>query len=929
MDCHPVRRLALTALTFALGALLLSGCSKTAPPSSIEAAEARLAKGEERAAAIELQGVLQATPQSARARFLLGRTLLALNEPVSAEVELRKARELKHPDTEVAPLLAKALVDTQKHKQALEQFGTLDLKDAVAQDGLSAALASAWVRAGKRDKARALLDGVLARNPNHVLALLSSARMRATEGQFDMALVEAQKATSLDARNAEAWLTLSQIQLIGKRDIDQAAVSLKKVLALRPGSAAAHSSLVAIAFTKGDDAGAQAAYADMAKTLPRHPQTRVIEVQLALKKKEFAKAKDSLLELLKVAPDNPDLLYLAGTTELELGNVSRAIGHFQRAIYLSPESSAPKSGLARALLRSGQPKRALQTLEANLARNPHDPGNLSMAAEAELQLGHPERAEALFQRALKGKPGDPELRTSMAMAQMSQGRTETALTELRALASSEQTPVADLALISSLLRQRNLPGALAAVDGLQAKLPTSPQPDALRGQMLLAKGDLPGARSSYEAALKKDAQYMPAIQGLASIEVRDGKPELAEARFAAVLAADAKNTAAMMALVDLKSRRASASAEVSKLLADAIAASPNDPAPRLKQLQLMLARRDRKAALSAAQAAASALPDNVELLTALGKVQLLAGDANQAVSSFAKLATRDPQSPQPLLYQAEAYVQLKDNVAAERTYRRALELAPNSVDAQRGLVAVSVKANNPAKALDAARNIQKQNPKIGLGYMLEGDIHGRFNDWPAAAKAYRAGLEKGNFVGLSERLYLATLKSKGEPAASAFATDWIKQHPEDAGLPFYLGTQASDAGQYERAEGFLTSAVKANAKLAAPLNNLAWVKAKLGRPDAVALAQQAFEMAPDRLEVLDTVVFALRQSKQDGKAIELLKTTLVKAPDAHAVRYQMAQILAETGDKAGAKRELEAIVKSPVPFSRKTDAEALLAKVSA
>ena len=384
----------------------------------------------------------------------------------------------------------------------------------------------------------------------------------------------------------------------------------------------------------------------------------------------------------------------------------------------------------------------------------------------------------------------------------------------------------------------------------------------------------------------------------------------------------------MMALVDLKSRRASASAEVSKLLADAIAASPNDPAPRLKQLQFMLARRDRQAALSAAQAATSALPDNQELLAALGQLQLQAGDANQAVNSFAKLAARNAQSPQPLLYQAEAYVQLKDNVAAERTYRRALELAPTSVEAQRGLVAVSIRANNPAKALDAARNIQKQNPKIGLGFMLEGDIHGRFNDWPAAAKAYRAGLERGNFVGLSERLYVATQKSKGEVAATAFAADWIKQHPEDAGLPFYLGTQASDAGQYEKAEGYLASAVKANAKLAAPLNNLAWVRAKLGRPDAVALAQQAFELAPDHLGVLDTVVFALRQAKQDGKAIELLKTTLVTAPDAHAVRYQLAQILAETGDKASAKRELEAIAKSPVPFSRQTEADALLAKVS-
>lgn len=911
-----------------LTALLLGACSETKAPSTIESAERRLAKGEDRAAVVDLHGVLQANPASAKARYLLGRTLLAAGDAAGAEIELKKARELKHPEAEVAPLLARAMVDLQRHKLAIEQFSGLSLQNQSAQDDLNAALASAWATSGKRDKARSLLDAVVARNPNHAWALMASARLRATDGQFDPALAEAKKATIQEPRNADAWLTLSQIQLIGKQDTQGATESLRKVLALRPGSATAHSSLIAIAFAKGDDAAASAGFKEMAKVLPQHPQTRVVEVQMAIKDKDLPKAKERLLELLKLAPDNPDLLQLAGITEMGLGNVSRAIGHFQRAIYLAPESSAHKAGLARAYLRSGQPKRTLQTLETNLARNPHDPTTLSLAAEAELLLGNAAGAEALFLRALKSKPGDATLRTSVAMAQMSQGKSESALAELKALAKSETNPVGDLALISSMIRQRNVPGALAAIDGLQAKLPTSAQPDTLRGQLLLAKGDIAGARTSYEAALKKEAQYMPAVQGMATIDIREGKPAQAEGRFTAVLAKDPKNTGAMMALVNLKARKSATSDEIGKLLSDGIAASPNDPAPRLRQLQFLLDRRDRKGALSAAQAAASALPDNLDLLTALGKVQLLAGDANQAVATFGKVAAREPQSAQPLLYQAEAYVQLKDTGAAERSYKRALDLAPTSLDAQRGLVALSVRTNNLAKALEAARSVQRQNPKIGLGYMLEGDIHGKFNDWASAAKAYRAGLEKGNFVGLSERLYTATLKTKGEAAAAAFAVDWIKQHPEDAGLPYFLGTQASIAGNFEQAEGYLTSAVKANAKLVAPLNNLAWAKVKLGRPDALAVAQQAHALAPERLDVIDTLVLALRQAQQEGKAVELLKATVQQTPEAHAARLLLAQIYADAGDRANAKRELEVIVKSTVPFARRSEAAALLLKVS-
>ena len=907
---------------------ILAACSPGKPPATIESAQARLAAGEPRAAAIELQGVLQATPTSGQARMLLGKALLNLGDAIGAEVELKKARELKHPDAEVVPLLAKAMVEQQRHKQVIDQFGALDLKDAAAQDELNATLASAWARLGKRDKARSLVDAVLAKSPDHVTALLSSARLHATGSKIDEALAEAGKATTLEANNADAWLTLGQIQLLGKRDTEGAAASYRKVLTLRPAAAGAYTTLVAIALLKNDEAGALKLYRDMEKALPRHPQTRVVDIQLALKRKDYPRAKEVALELLKIAPDNADVLNLAGIAELEMGRVSRAITHFQRAIYLAPELPAPKVGLAHAYLRGGQPKRTLALLAPMLAKNPDDIGSLTLAADAELQAGNSERAEVLFQRALKARPGDPQIRTSLALTQMTQGRADAALTELRSIASTDQSTVGDLALISTMMRQRNVPAALDAIAALAKKLPASPQPDLLRGQVLLGKGDMPAARASYEAALKKEPTHKPAIQGLAAIDLREGKPEAAEARFAAALAADPKSTAAMMALVDLKSRRPAAAEEVSKLLADAIAASPNDPAPRLKQLQLLLLKRDRKGALGAAQAAVSALPDNTELLGILGKVQLLAGDANQAVNTFGKLAARDPQSAQPVMYQAEAYVMLKDNTAAERAYKRALELAPNSVEAQRGLIAVSVRANNPARALEAARGIQRQNPKLGLGYMLEGDIQGKFNDWAAAAKAYRAGLDKGNFVGLSERLHLATAKSKGDAAAQAFASDWIKQHPEDAGLPFYLGNQAMDAGNLERAESYLAQAVKANAKLVAPINNLAMVKIKLGRSDALATAQQAYALAPDRSEPIDTLVQALRQAKQDAKAVDLLQSALAKTPDSPLFRFNLAQIHADAGDKPAARRELELLAASPVAFERKAEADALLKQVS-
>ena len=909
--------------------LVLGGCQKSLTPATLESAQARLAKGEQSAAIIELHSVIQADPGSGQARTLLGKTLLAMGDAAGAEVELRKAKDLKEPDAEVVPWLAKAMVNQEHQKAVLEQFGNLDLKDEPAQDELNAMLANSWARAGKRDRAKPLLEAILKRTPNHVDALQAYARIHATEGRLDDAVAFATRATTADERSVEALNTLAQIQLLGKRDLDKATVAYKKIVALRPGQANAYLALVAIAMARGDKDAAAATYKDMAKALPKHPQTRLVEAQLALSNKDYIRARDLTLDLLKLAPDNPDLLNMAGLAELELNGISRAIALFQKAVYVAPEVSGPRIGLARAYLRSGQARRTIQVLESNLTRNPLDLGALTLTAEAELMGGNAEKAEALFQRALKSKPGDPSLRTSVAMSQIAQGKSENALIDLQALAISEKTPIGDLALVSAMMRRRDMAGALKAIDGLVSKLPPeSPQPDALRAQVLLNQRDLAGARTQFDAALKKDALYMPAIQGLAMIDRREGKPEQAEARFSAALKADPKNLTAILALVEIKSHRASAQDEITKLLEEAIAANPNDPTPRLVQMRLLLGRRDRKAALSAAQSAVGAFPDNIELLSALGHVQLMSGDANQAIATFSKLGARDTLTPQAPLRIAEAYVQLKDFPAAERNYKRALELSPTLLDAQRGLIAVSVRANDPKHALEAARTIQRQRPDSGIGYLLEGDIHGRFNDWTAAAKAYRAGLEKGNFVGLSERLHAAINKSKGPVAATEFANDWMKNHPADVGLPFYLGNLAVDSGDLAAAETYFAAAVKGNSSMPSPINNLAWVKAKLGKPGAVALAEQALTLAPDQPDVVDTLVFALVQDKQLPKAIATLKSVLLRTPDASNQRLELAKLYISAGDKPNAKSELEKVAAVGARFGKQAEVETLLKQVS-
>src|SRR6266540_1643655 len=91
-------------------AVLLIGCTGNSPEALLASAKELLAKNDSKAAVIQLKNVLQKKPDTAEARFLLGKILLEGDDAAAAERELRKARDLNYPPGEVNPLLARALV---------------------------------------------------------------------------------------------------------------------------------------------------------------------------------------------------------------------------------------------------------------------------------------------------------------------------------------------------------------------------------------------------------------------------------------------------------------------------------------------------------------------------------------------------------------------------------------------------------------------------------------------------------------------------------------------------------------------------------------------------------------------------------------------------------------------------------------------------
>ena len=923
---HPLRRIAGACLV----ALVLAGCSVTTSESErLASARKFRAQGDATSAFLQVKSILQARPESGAGRYLLGLLLIDQGAPAEAEIELRRAMDVKYLPDEVTPALARALSARLKYRKVVDEFGQLQLTDPKANNDLKALVGTAYAMLGQKDQARRIVDAVKATAPQHTETLLLEAKLLVSGGEAEAGVTRMNALVALDPGSATAWQFLGDLRMFAKSDIPGAADAYRQVVAISPRNAQAQGSLVAIALHQRDIKGATAQIEAMRKVLPQHPQTKLFEAQLAFLSNDLGKSRDVCLNLLRSFPENLSVLQLAGMTELQRGGLVQAETYLSKAMSLSPELALPRRLLAQVYLRMGQPTKALSVIRPSIERSGGSADTLETAAEVYLNLGDSATAESLYVRAAKLRPDDPKIKTALALAQFAKGEDQTALITLEAIAATDKEgTVADLALISTRLRRNETALALKAIEVLAQKAPDSPAPSNLRGRVLVERGDFAEARRNFEAALLKDPAFVAAAASLANLDLRDRKPAEAQKRFEDVLKANPRRTEASLALAELRLQGGAKRTDVTPVYEAAVKASSGDASARVALVNHLLAANESKAALSAAQQGASAMPGTPEVLDALGRAQQVTGEPNQALATFGKLAVLIPKSPQPHIHSANVHLANKNPVVALLSLRRALEIDPRSTEAQRLLISVALSLKRPQDALDVAKSMQLQLPRDAVGFAFAGDIEAEQGRWDRAAVAYQQGVGKANAGNLPNRLHLALKAAKQSVAAERFAEQWMKDHPRDSGFQFYLGDAAMADGQLVLAESRYEKVLAIQPQNAFALNNMAYLRLLQKKPGGRALAEKACAMLPDNPSLIDTLSMALADEGDLKAAIVMSQKALALAPTDPNIRFNLARLFMLSGDNANAKLELETLAQLGTKFRKHTEVTTLLKKLA-
>lgn len=880
-------------------------------------------KGNHSAAIIQLKNAVQASPENAEARYLLGLTYNETGDFGSGEKELRRALELSYDPAKVVPPLGKALLALGEYQKVLDQVRLEGDPGNQVQAEILTVRAQALIALKRTSEGRGLLEQALAKQPEFPDALLAQARLAASVGKPDEAGKLIERALASAPKSVEAWLMKGD--LARAVNPDAAAAAYRKVLEVSPENVPARLNMASLEIAGGRFDEARKQLEPVKKIAPNSPTVRYLEALIEFRKSNYSAAREGVLQVLKGAPNHLPSVLLAGAAEYALGSHAQAQAHLTRVIERAPGNLYARKLLVASLAKSGQALRALEVLQPGLKQAPEDSVLLALAGELSLQTNDFAGAARWFDKAAKVDPKSAGARTGLGVSRLAAGETDRALADLEAAVQLDSEKYqADILLIMSYLQRASYDQALTALQTLEKKQPNNPLTHNLKAAIYLGKKEVPAARKHLERALALKPDYVPAALNLAQLDLQEKNAPAARRRFEAILEKDNGNVQALLALAELAPRLGATQKEQIDWLERARRASPDAVQPHLLLARTYAQIGDAKKALEAAQRAQAANPDNPEVLDTLGAIQLSTGDKNQALSTYTKLAALRPDSPAALYRLANAQMLNADTPGAAATLKKALALKPDFSEALLAMTELELRAGRFPEAMKIARQLQKQNAKSPLGFALEGDVLLAEKKYPQAAAAYEIAYGIGRSGALAMKMHTAYAQA-GKPAeGEARLAQWLKESPDDGSVRLYSADASLKRGDYKNAIEHYERIRQKQPDNIVVLNNLAWAYQQTKDPRALEAAERAYKLKPENPAVADTLGWILVERGDTQRGLKLLQKAAADAPRALSIRYHLAQAWLKAGEKAKARDELEGLLSADTKFPEQNEAQNLL-----
>jgi len=910
-------------ITVAAGMTLVAlfACQRMKPVGDdLQDARAAHARGEDRAAVIHLKNLLQQKPGIADARRMLGELHLAQGDPVSAEKELRRALALGQSRAELLPFLVRAMLLQAAYQAVLDELHA---------DADSAAVltwrGNAYYGLGKTEDAGRLYAQALQKDDKLVAAHLGQAQLALFH--HDMKAAEASVGLAISAKPNDVDALRFQGDLRRRRgELDGALVSYQSILGLEKGNVQAHADIAATYLQQGKAALARQQLETARKLQPSSLVLVYAQALLELGEGQHKAALEHAQAVLRVAPDHLPSMLLAATAELAIGTTAPARAHIQR--YRESVPGEPYAIRLQAMcdLREGKPQDAMALLQPVIERGSQDVDLLALAGEAAMRSGQHELAARWFGQASSLAPESGSLLAANGLSLLTQGQDARALDALEQAThkSGASAARAGALLVMTHLRSRNFSAAMAQVQRMEA-LGENPAVENLKGGVLLASGDLAGARKSYLKALQLDPDHIPALDNLAELDILEKQLPQARQRYQAALQRHANSVPLLMSLARLESRQGDLPA-ATRWLERATAADPDAIAPAQSLAALYLRSGQHEKAMQQAQRLHTLRPDQAVSLDLLAQAAVASGKHAVALDSLQKLAVLQANSAEIQMRIARSHLVLQQKGPALVAVHKALALEPGREDAL--LFASALMLDNHAydDARKLAQTVQKRQPNAAIGFKLEGDVLLEQGKASQAVTQYERGFALQSSGPMLIALHRAMHAAQQSETAERRMADWLANNPGDQPTRLYYASYLLQRADFASARREYQALLARDPDNVVALNDLAWTLLQLKDGDPLRPAERAYQLAPGNPAVADTLAWIFAETGRPARALPLLKKALESAPGSADIRLHYAHALFRSGDKRSARNQCEQLL-ALHDFPRRAEVQSLMARL--
>ncbi len=707
-ECRMFHFRFLILLTLVLGSIF-TACNSQSKAKYLTRGEENLQKRRFQEAVMEFRAAADIDKTAAEAHWGLARAYENLGQFYETVDELRQVGELAPDNLEAKAKLGNYLLLGQSPQiSETERI----LEDIFARDPgfieghiLKASLFAAQKKSEK--EVTDVLNQAVALNPNRTETYLSLARYFIKINKPAEAEQAINRGISVNKEAALGYLEYGRFLTFAERPAE-AEAQFKKAIEVEPRNIEARQSIAEFYRARRQFVEAEQAYKQSIEAQENSPESRL---ELANFYAAVGREDDAIKvfgEIIAEKPAYARARYRLGEIYLDRKENQKVIEQTEELLNLNDNDAEALMLRARVRLQENKAEEAVKDLEEILKKQPSQINALFYMTQARLALGQIDQARAFIGDLEKYHPNFLKTKLLIIQASFSSGDAETALRGANELLNAVKNSYPNARIDAQDLEELRVRSLTA------------------RGLAYLELGKTPEARADLQTVQNLSPNSSAAMVNLAKVAAAEKNTTEAISLYEKALAADGKNFDALNGLVKTLTGQKQFDAAHQKINR-AIEANTGqtDVTPALHYLKanVFTAQKDSASAEIELKRAIEIDDAYLPAYSSYAAILIEQNRTNEAVAQYKIIVEKKPSAA---IYTLIGILEDGRNNApeAEKNYRRALQIAPESPIAANNLAwLIASGGGNLDEALTLAQKVVSRNANIAGYYDTLGWIY--------------------------------------------------------------------------------------------------------------------------------------------------------------------------------------------------------------